>query len=243
MRKNKTDWVLVKIWIAILIVLGAICLSLMSSDDAKADGTELSRDGWEGVVQLRVDIACDSGWAIFKFGTLARDTVHLYPTRSIGTTYDSTYLSGSGLSLDSIGSYGVQQVFWPKGSGFAKFDTGAWYHEGPGRITAASPSGSYVCRVYGYLSDLSSAYVKNAVVTYKLDKQMVYDTCSKMVVFKRDGSCAPTGTNGYYEFDVVRSYCIKGQKYTVTVSKPGLVPVTKTIEVPDSSTYYMTWGN
>jgi hypothetical protein len=228
--------------VLILFVL-LIGWAIVLVDDAKADGVGSSRDGWEGPVSFTTDILCDSGLFIWRFGTLNRDTVRLYPTRDTGTHYDSSLLSGTGLSLDSIGDYGVLEYFWPKGSAVAILGLGEWHHEGPGRIAPASPSGSYICRVYGYLSDLGANYVSGAVVSAKLDQQRVYDTCAGMLVFIRETKATQTGINGYWYVDLTRSSCIGNQKYTFTVSKARHPDVTMKIAVPDSTTYYMTWGN
>lgn len=206
---------------------------------ARASDFPLTRDGWENPVTLTTFAKADSARILYGFPNLAniRDTVRLRPIT------DSTYLVGTGLTLDSIGTYLCQISVWPKGSATADVDTSYWYHEGPGRVTVPSPSGSYVCRVYGYLSDLSSAYVTNATVTARLEKNVVYDTCANMLVYAREAKTSPTGTNGYFYFDLIKSYCLKGEKYVITVSKPRMQDVTYRLTVPDSATYYMTWGN
>jgi len=233
MRKRTKNYIMFWAMILCALLLG------LAIESIRADGYYLSRDGWEGPVTFHPDIECDSAWSIYYFGSIAQDTVHLYPADST----DSTYLKGEGLALDSLGTYVIVTKYWPQGSLSVLYDSSKQEHEGPGRIVAASPSGSYICRIYGYLSDLGSNYVSGATVTAKSDKALVYDTCSGMLVVDKTEDYGPTGSGGYWEIELIRSSCIGGEKYVITVSKPHLPDVTRKVTIPDSTTYYYKWGN
>lgn len=236
-RKHNRD---MRIIVVFFVAIVTLALVFIITDDCRASGQAHTRDGWEGVFSWATDTDCDSGWAIFRYGGVAQDTVYMYPFDST----DSTKLYGTGLSLDSIGWHKVYTYAWRQGSLLSLiYDTADLYLEGPARPSPATPSGAYVCRVDAYLGDLSSNYVKNATVTAKLDKQIVYDTCADMLVFDRVKKTNPTGTNGYFYFDLIRSYCINGEKYTLTVSKPGFPDVVRKFTVPDSATHRLIWSN
>ena len=231
---------IIMFWVLIGAVL-LVALAIMRADDAKAGGIGYSRDGWEGPIPFATDVKCDSAIQYWMFGyptfSLVRDTVVLYPE------LDSTQLYASEVSLDSLGRYRVITVLFPKGGELSYIlDISSWHHEGPGRIVPASPSGSYICRIYGYLSDLHSGYFSGAIVTGKQEAMIVYDTCSEMLVAAKTERYGPTGSNGYWYLDLIRSSCIDNQKYVITVSRPRLDDVFKRVLVPDSATYYYKWG-
>jgi hypothetical protein len=65
-----------------------------------------------------------------------------------------------------------------------------------------------------------------------------------MLVFNKADKYRPTGSGGYWELDLIFSSCLGGEKYTITVSKPRLPDVeSKSVTIPDSTTYYYKWGN
>ena len=111
---------------------------------------------------------------------------------------------------------------------------------GYNRVVGTSGNAS-VCRMYGYTTDVGGNGFKNVRVTASLETD-TYDSCANIIVFNRSiGKWSES--DGYFFLDLIYSSCLSDEKYEFTFEKKGHTTITKSIDVPDSTTHYIQWDN
>jgi hypothetical protein len=96
-----------------------------------------------------------------------------------------------------------------------------------------------VCRIYGYVKDVSGNGIEYATVTATMPGR-VYDSCAATLVFDNSVQTTTT-TDGYFELDLIRSSCLNDKAYKISWSKRDVGEYSKQFTVPDSTTYLITW--
>jgi hypothetical protein len=117
----------------------------------------------------------------------------------------------------------------------AMTDTVAGYRFDPG-----SPSVAMLCRVYGYLYDLSGTPERNATVSASLPGGVARS--GDLVISPVMVSCS-TDSAGYFFLDVIPSDSLTsgGTKYEFTISRQNGAIFRQRLKVPATSSWRLTW--
>jgi hypothetical protein len=126
----------------------------------------------------------------------------------------------------------------------AKTDTMQGYN-----INVGSPTATNLCRVYGYVYDISGDSIQGASVKAVLGGRSVRDTCANVTLATGFAVDTVTTSSGYWCLDLIKSKCLLPATgvstttyYNLTITYPdGTIILDRKINVPDSTSYRVTW--
>lgn len=115
-----------------------------------------------------------------------------------------------------------------------------WHDTTGGGGGVPSPPLANLCTLYGYVLNSQGGGVPYANVTVTYPDQ-ASDSCSGGTPVLVRSVADETSSTGYWQVYVIKSKCLKGKAYTLSIEIAGNQKIERKVVVPDSTTHKVVW--